>query len=229
MKMRFAGIGILMGSLLLASCGNHEVKDEKSNNAKHEGSKEKSQKSKITKDKDSKNKKSDASKNDDTSELPTTESMTTEPVQSTESQNNNVNVTNITDRNVSESVIYGNYSELDKIKAYNSAVANGLIPQGNVMEGPASAAYESSLRIESGQEKSAYRSNPYPNNPNTKKYDYLFRDNQVERTPEEQLEHEDWVNGQIEWSNATDAEKIEIRKREAAANGIEYNPEDYAE
>lgn len=76
---------------------------------------------------------------------------------SEKSQNTqNVDVTNIKDRGTLESVIYGNYSETAKIQAYNNAVANGVIPQGNVMEGPASAAYESSLRVESGQEKSVY-------------------------------------------------------------------------
>lgn len=90
-------------------------------------------------------------------------------------QNKLLDIKNITNRNDLESIIYGgNYSEVEKITAYNSAVANGIIPQGNVMEGPASAAYESSLRVESGQEKSAYTSNPDPNNPATAKYDYLY-------------------------------------------------------
>ena len=31
-----------------------------------------------------------------------------------------------------------------------------LFPQGNVMEGPASEAYASSLRVESGQEKNLF-------------------------------------------------------------------------
>ncbi|WP_394856170.1 hypothetical protein [Staphylococcus borealis] len=68
-----------------------------------------------------------------------------------------IDVQNITDRATLETVIYSNnYTEIEKIAAYNSAVANGVIPQGNVMEGPASAAYESSLRVERGQEKSIY-------------------------------------------------------------------------
>ncbi|MDT4039120.1 hypothetical protein RPO42_06360, partial [Staphylococcus aureus] len=74
-------------------------------------------------------------------------------------ENNEVDVSNITDRSVLESVIYGNYSEMEKINAYNSAVSNGVIPQGNVMEGPASAAYESSLKVESGEDKSVYEKN----------------------------------------------------------------------
>ena len=70
--------------------------------------------------------------------------------------NNQIDFSNIKDKSTLESVIYGNYSEEQKIQAYNSAVANGIIPQGNVMEGPASVAYQSSLRVENGQEKSIY-------------------------------------------------------------------------
>lgn len=82
-------------------------------------------------------------------------------IEDTPSQNNNyVDLSNIKDRSTLESIIYGDYSEEQKIQAYNSAVANGIIPQGNVMEGPASAAYQSSLKVENGQEKSVYdRSN----------------------------------------------------------------------
>lgn len=74
-------------------------------------------------------------------------------------QSQQVDLSNITDRPTLENVIYGNYAEIDKIKAYNSAVANGVIPQGNVTEGPASAAYESSLRVERGAEQSVYDQN----------------------------------------------------------------------
>lgn len=78
-------------------------------------------------------------------------------IEDVSSQNNNqIDFSNIKDKSTLESVIYGNYSEEQKIQAYNSAVANGIIPQENVMEGPASVAYQSSLRVENGQEKSIY-------------------------------------------------------------------------
>lgn len=79
-------------------------------------------------------------------------------------------MSNITDRSILESVIYGNYTEMEKINDYNSAVANGVIPQGNVMEGPASAAYESSLKVESGEVESVYEKNSNDTN------DYLDED-----------------------------------------------------
>lgn len=66
-------------------------------------------------------------------------------------------VNNVTDRAMLEAIIYGNYTEIEKIAAYKSAVANGVIPQGNVMEGPAAKAYESSLRIARGEEQSIYK------------------------------------------------------------------------
>lgn len=71
-------------------------------------------------------------------------------------------VNNVTDRAMLEAIIYGDYTEIDKIAAYNSAVANGVIPQGNVMEGPAAAAYESSLRIARGEEQSIYKTHQAP-------------------------------------------------------------------
>lgn len=83
-------------------------------------------------------------------------SVDTKNQSSTQHQNPQVNLGDIRDRSTLESIIYGDYSEMEKIQAYNSAVANGVIPQGNVMEGPASAAYQSSLRVESGAEKSVY-------------------------------------------------------------------------
>lgn len=129
-----------------------------------------------------------------------------------------INIANITDRVTLEAVINGNYSEVQKVQAYKSAVANGVIPQGNVMEGPASAAYQSSLRVESGQEKSIYNSN-------NQKRDY--DNNGVYRTEQEQKAHENWVNGQYEWMNANEAEREQIRKRDAEKHGYEYNPDNY--
>ncbi len=51
--------------------------------------------------------------------------------------------------------------------------------------------------------------------------------NNINRTPQEQKAHENWVNDQREWVKATEAEKEAIRKREAKKYGYEYNPEDY--
>lgn len=166
-------ISALSLSILLTGCGQKDKNEETTKSDKIETSKSEDAKKKIKKQKEEKV----------TTEKPTTEEPTTEITTSESNTTGNdsaekkksLNVKNITNRNDLESIIYsGNYSEVEKITAYNSAVANGVIPQGNVMEGPASAAYESSLRVESGQQKSAYTSNPDPNNPATAKYDHLY-------------------------------------------------------
>ncbi|HHD1225366.1 TPA: hypothetical protein ACN11C_002385 [Staphylococcus aureus] len=65
-----------------------------------------------------------------------------------------------------------------------------------------------------------------------KKDDFEKKDydnNGVYRTEQEQKAHENWVNGQVEWANASEAEKEQIRKRDAEKYGYEYNPDDYKE
>ncbi|WP_354679924.1 hypothetical protein MRN59_05920 [Macrococcoides caseolyticum] len=164
-------VSALSISIILTACGQEENKEQTKNTEKSSVSENK--KTDNAKKKDDKQK--DAKTNEEvTSEAPTTEAPTTE-IASTE-QNQSINTSNVTNRSDLETIIYGNnYSELDKIAAYNSAVKNGVIPQGNVMEGPATAAYESSLRVESGQEQSVYSSNPNPDNPSTAKHDHLYK------------------------------------------------------
>ncbi|MGN5882676.1 hypothetical protein [Staphylococcus simulans] len=143
---------ILATSLLLLSACNSDNDSDKSEKKSQSESTKKSKE--HSKDKQKENDSQNKSK---TSENNSSKSS---PHNKQQQDNNNtqkqVSLNNITDRATLESVIYGNYSEMDKIQAYNSAVANGVIPQGNMMEGPASAAYQSSLRVESGTEKSIY-------------------------------------------------------------------------
>ncbi|EOB8612392.1 hypothetical protein ACIXE5_002365 [Staphylococcus aureus] len=199
---------LLASTLILVACGNgsddNEKKEKKEN---HETKKE-------NKKLNSNNKEKDVTK------PPVNKNVDNNQVNVNEKNIQKINFNNITDRNTLKSIIYGNYNELDKINAYNSAVANGVIPQGNVMEGPAIAAFESSLRVESGAEKSIYSSAP-------EKRDY--DNNGVYRTEQEQKAHENWVNDQVEWANASEAEKEQIRKRDAEKYGYEYNPDDYKE
>lgn len=56
---------------------------------------------------------------------------------------------------------------------------------------------------------------------------YDYDNNGVERTPSEQKAHEDWVNGQDEWMNASESEREEIRKADAEKYVYEYDPSDY--
>ncbi|MDJ1108562.1 hypothetical protein QNJ28_00485 [Macrococcus caseolyticus] len=162
---------LLTASVLLAACGNGEENKE---NKTEETNKVKE---KVTTEKPTTEAPTSEVPTTETpmTEAPTTEIVTTE-VPTTEKPVT-VNINNVTSRSQLESILYNNsISEIDKIAAYNSAVRNGVIPQGNVMEGPALAAYQSSLRVESGAEKSVYQSNPYPDNPNSQKYDDLYQE-----------------------------------------------------
>ncbi|MDW4174525.1 hypothetical protein QI188_11485 [Staphylococcus saprophyticus] len=148
---------LLASFLVLAACGNKEesrLEDNKEETKTSEKEKNKDDK----KDEEKESKPDDNSNEDVATQDDNTEQQTKEETPQSQ-ENNEVDVSNITDRSVLESVIYGNYSEMEKINAYNSAVANGVIPQGNVMEGPASAAYESSLKVESGEDESVYEKN----------------------------------------------------------------------
>ncbi|RIO24207.1 hypothetical protein [Staphylococcus saprophyticus] len=148
---------LLASVLVLAACGNKEesrLEDNKEETKTSEKEKNKDDK----KDEEKESKPDDNSNEDVATQDDNTEQQTKEDTSQSQ-ENKKVDVSNITDRSVLESVIYGNYSEMEKINAYNSAVANGVIPQGNVMEGPASAAYESSLKVESGEDESVYEKN----------------------------------------------------------------------
>lgn len=209
---------ILSSFIVLGACGNNDS-EKKEDNKSSENKKSNDPK----KDKKSDDKKDNSTEEQNTSnvEEKNNEKQNIQDNSSSEKSQNtqNVDVTNIKDRSTLESVIYGNYSETTKIQAYNSAVANGVIPQGNVMEGPASAAYESSLRVESGQEKSVYDN-----------YSSSNSSSGTDKASQSQNnEPDEWVKGQEEWANATQSKKEEIRKRDAEKYGYKYDPNDYEE
>ncbi|ASN70114.1 hypothetical protein 9S1_55 [uncultured Caudovirales phage] len=202
---------IFASLLVLGACGQDGDKSNKADNKQSEH--KKSNDPKKNKDEKADNKKD--SKNNSTEEQDTSnveeknnekqnnqndngqniqDNSSSEKYQNTQ----NVDVTNIKDRSTLESVIYGNYSETEKIQAYNNAVANGVIPQGNVMEGPASAAYESSLRVESGQEKSIYENVPQSSGgTDAGMIDYDEVNKSMQSTKEKPSR---WVQEQIEWA-----------------------------
>lgn len=141
--------------LVLAACGQKEDSSSKDNNEENK------QDNKQKED----SKKENANKSASNTEEQSTEEVTTDEQQSSEEENKNLNYKNVTDRDTLVKILYGDYTEEQKVIAYNSAVSNDVIPQGNVLEGPASAAYESSLRVESGEEKSIYDELPDDNQP----------------------------------------------------------------
>ncbi|RIN44790.1 hypothetical protein [Staphylococcus simulans] len=150
MKIKILGTLALSSALILTACGQEDNEKKKDNKTETTNKSEK---------KDKQKQKSEDQKNDDNVKSANKENQNSQKQPTQEKNNQNVDLSNIQDRNTLESIIYGNYTEEQKVQAYNSAVANGVIPQGNVMEGPAGAAYESSLRVESGQEKSVYEQN----------------------------------------------------------------------
>lgn len=167
MKKLFALLA--MSILIVSACGQNDEKpkedtEDKAATEKKDKSQSKNEENEKKKQTDKNQQKENNTQNEqqaNTEQQNKDESSVEKQNQQNQQnqQSQQVDLSNITDRATLENVIYGNYAEIDKIKAYNSAVANGVIPQGNVTEGPASAAYESSLRVESGAEQSVYDQN----------------------------------------------------------------------
>ncbi|MDU0420290.1 hypothetical protein QVA72_01345 [Staphylococcus simulans] len=167
MKKLFALLA--MSILIVSACGQNDEKpkedtEDKAATEKKDKSQSKNEENEKKKQTDKNQQKENNTQNEqqaNTEQQNKDESSVEKQNQQNQQnqQSQQVDLSNITDRATLENVIYGNYAEIDKIKAYNSAVANGVIPQGNVTEGPASAAYESSLRVESGAEQSVYNQN----------------------------------------------------------------------
>lgn len=147
--------------LVLAACGQKE--DSSSNDNNEENKQDNKQKEDYKKE--NANKSASNTEEQSTEEVTTDEQQSSEEENTNEEENENLNYKNVTDRDTLVKILYGDYTEEQKVIAYNSAVSNDVIPQGNVLEGPASAAYESSLRVESGEEKSIYDELPDDNEP----------------------------------------------------------------
>lgn len=181
MKIKLLGTLALSSALILTACGQEDDEKEKDNKTETTNKSEK---------KDKQKQKSENQKNDDNVKSANKEKQNSQKQPTQEKNNQNVDLSNIQDRNTLESIIYGNYTEEQKVQAYNSAVANGVIPQGNVMEGPASTAYESSLRVESGQEKSVYNNSNSSTGTDAGMIDYDEVDKQLEEDKKAQAEKE---------------------------------------
>lgn len=164
MKKLFALLA--MSILIVSACGQNDEKpkedtEDKAATEKKDKSQSKNEENEKKKQTDKNQQKENNTQDEQqaNTEQQNKDESSAEKQNQQNQQSQQVDLSNITDRPTLENVIYGNYAEIDKIKAYNSAVANGVIPQGNVTEGPTSAAYESSLRVESGAEQSVYDQN----------------------------------------------------------------------
>ncbi len=207
-------IATLTGTLLLGACGNT---DDSTKSKDKEPKKET-----VNKDK----KETSKSNEKATNEPSTEESNITEQ---------SVNNTQETQSTTPEQCIMSGLVECDgiteeqKYTAYKNLVANGSLPQGTPGSGNLEQAVQDSFAIKNGQynnwEEINKERQAQTNSNEEQSYDY--EDNGVYRTPSEQNAHEDWVNGQDEWNNASATEKEEIRKNDAEKYGYEYDPDDY--
>lgn len=142
---------LLSAAILLMACSKEETapKQEKATTEQKESAADIARKKiKASREKHKSN------KNDsNTTETATTETAaTTEEVNTTEQVTTEAavkeNVNNITNRNTLSQIIYSNdYTYDEKMAAYESGVANGVVPQGTNTSSPA-AAFESALQVE---------------------------------------------------------------------------------
>lgn len=146
---------LFASTLVLSACGNQdetEKASEKKPSKSTVENKKENKEEKSTEEKQSSTQGGDSTYNNSSNQSQIDETNTTQqPI---------INITNITDQSVLESVIYGNYTEEQKTQAYNSAVANGVIPQSEVPQGSVQA-YEESVRLQNGETKESLRAEKY--------------------------------------------------------------------
>lgn len=219
-------IATLTTTILFGACGNS---DEPTKSKDKEPKKEavKKDKKENKKKEQSTTKKETSKSNEQATNKPSTEESNT-----TEQSANNTQQTQATTPEqciMSGLVECDSISEEQKYTAYKNLVANGSLPQGTPGSGNLEQAVQDSFAIKNGQynnwEEINKERQAQTNSNEEQSYDY--EDNGVYRTPSEQKAHEDWVNGQDEWNNASETEKEEIRKKDAEEYGYEYDPDDY--
>ncbi|NWK84554.1 hypothetical protein HYE69_07000 [Staphylococcus sp. GSSP0090] len=195
---------LLASFLVLAACGNKEESrlDDKK---KSESSKKDDKKSNDSKKSDNEKSKSDDKQNEDVA----TQDETTQSQEQVNSQNQQPVQSQEQTPVAEEQATQQEPTEQEKMEA-NAKVAKEKgytgIPNGDV---------------------GMLDENYTPEDDSEKTFDY--ENNGVLRTPSQQKAHEEWVNGQDEWMNASESEREEIRKADAEKYGYEYDPSDYGE
>lgn len=146
---------LFASTLVLSACDNQgetEKASEKKPSKSTVENKKENKEEKSTEEKQSSTQGGDSTYNNSSNQSQNDATNTTQqPI---------INLSNITDQSVLESVIYGNYTEEQKTQAYNSAVANGVIPQSEVPQGSVQA-YEESVRLQNGETKESLRVEKY--------------------------------------------------------------------
>lgn len=141
---------LLSAAIILVACGKEDTapKEKVKTEQKESAADIARKKIKASREKHKSNKNdSNTTETETTETAATTEEVnTTEAVTAEEVVKENVN--NITNRNTLSQIIYSNdYTYDEKMTAYQSGVANGVIPQGTNTSSP-SAAFESALQVE---------------------------------------------------------------------------------
>ncbi|PTF80196.1 hypothetical protein [Staphylococcus chromogenes] len=146
---------LFASTLVLSACGNQdetEKASEKKPSKSTVENKKENKEEKSTEEKQSSTQGGDSTYNNSSNQSQNDATNTTQqPI---------INLSNITDQSVLENVIYGNYTEEQKTQAYNSAIANGVIPQSEVPQGSVQA-YEESVRLQNGETKESLRAEKY--------------------------------------------------------------------
>lgn len=141
---------LLSAAIILVACGKEDTapKEKVKTEQKESAADIARKKIKASREKHKSNKNdSNTTETETTETAATTEEVnTTEAVSTEEVVKEDVN--NITNRNTLSQIIYSNdYTYDEKMAAYQSGVANGVIPQGTNTSSP-SAAFESALQVE---------------------------------------------------------------------------------
>lgn len=192
----------ITGALLVGACGNDEAqkKDDSKKSESVEKKKEASKKSESEKDTAKKDNKSTEQTEQVTTEEPNTQEQQSQEVAQQEQP--------------TEQPVQQEPTEQEKTEA------NKEWAKENIKGGTDAGMLDPSVMAD------GYYSNdqldPDTGLPKDDAVPHKVGEN-VETTEEPS----EWVKGQDEWNNASEAERVEIQKRHAKESGVEYDPKDF--
>lgn len=198
-------IPLFSSLLLLTACGNSGNSDEsnketaKNETKTHE--KENKNKEKTQKKKNEKNNNQEKQENSESTEQVNEESV-----------NDQANIENsFTQQNVNEQ----NQQKVDSNQEHYQSNTQEPTYEEQMRANAAVAKQHGYTGIPNGDMGATEEMNEFLQNQNN--------NHETESKPS------NWIQDQIDWNNATESEKEQIRKNDAEKYGVEYNPEDYIE
>ncbi|WP_145464876.1 hypothetical protein [Staphylococcus saprophyticus] len=193
--------GVLSATLVLGACGNEESKSEdKKETVKADADKQKDKKQKEAREKQAKKDKQEKEKAEQ--EQQQSQQASTEESQSQEQQTQQVEQQEPTEQEKTE--------------------ANKEWAKENIKGGTDAGMLDPSV-----QPDEYYSNDQLDPDTGLPKDDAV--PHKVGENVETTEEPSEWVKGQDEWMNASEAEREEIRKADAEKYGYEYDPEDFEE